>query len=150
MDETGPTPETRAKLRADVALKLYRLGKLDQQQMLAVEDIRTYWQAFSRMAYRNLVLDGTQGCSAGRVAPLMPLELLTPRERQIAAFYRAWAGEAGKVKVYGTTALDIITSIVVENAGPFQIDRHFKIRNGSSTRIVKEWLDRYTAIARGN
>lgn len=142
-ENQGPTPETVSKLRTDVILKMYRRGTIGQHELWAAEEIRTYWAAFMRMAFRARVLDGTQDCRAQGRPPLMPQELLTDRERIIGTRYRDWALRAAQDKIGPVNGLEIVLSVVVDNAKPRQLATFLRIDNGKSYRAVRHWLAEY-------
>ena len=142
-ENQGPTPETASKLRTDVILKMYRRGTIGQHELWAAEEIRTYWAAFMRMAFRARVLDGTQDCRAQGRPPLMPQELLTGREQEISTRYQAWVKRANAVKVGPTTALQIVIAVVVDNAGISDLVRLLGVNDRVVPRAVKQWLGDY-------
>lgn len=142
-EATGPTPETARKLKTDVILKMYRRGTIGKHELWAAEEIRTYWGAFMRMAFRPRVLDGTQDCRAQGRAPLMPSEMLTAREHEIAKRYREWSRKAGASKFGFSTALEAVIAVVIDNQSPRYIDRANRAENGKSALVTKHWLGEY-------
>lgn len=90
----GPTPETAAKLKRDLVEHLRNKGRLSSSQVMAAEEVRRIWQAFSRIlgpSATNHTTLATGRQSKGdhaRIDWLTDVEETIWRER-----YRPWAAE---------------------------------------------------------
>jgi hypothetical protein len=151
-DEQGyqATPETRAKLRSDVVLKLHRGGRLRLEQLQAAEELRRIWQALGRGLFASAArLDAPIG-GASRKPDRDPLGALAAGE-EIAyrRRYRPWSRELSIALAGGrrSTRLQLVLDIVVDNLGTRQADRQYGLRHGAALALLQSALLRYAEIA---
>lgn len=105
IDEPGPTPETRAKLRGDPILDLYERGIIDFRQRVAAEEIRTIYEAVVARLFASPGLEF--GVDGGRRARRHPLDGIEPElRRAYLAKYVPWSHRVKRV------LKDVIDAIV--------------------------------------
>lgn len=157
-EERGPTPETKAKLKSDVVLKLYQAKRLTREQFCAAEEIRQIWEALGRGMFPSsgALLFGTGGGSPGS-----PVERLSEdEENKWKNNYTPWAKGIGKDVVTphtGTwrhkgnfvTYSQLVYDVVVDNRGPSQLEKEYKVPRGKGvvTKLLQTALTEYARIA---
>jgi hypothetical protein len=148
--ESSATLQTARKLRADVVLRLYRRGSIDMAQRLAAEEIREVWMALGRGLFPQSRFGFQQPVVArGRRGYRDPFERLSDRQRRLyERRYRIWAAEVGRMKVGPVRTLAaLVHEIVIENRGPRQLDRDWRLRNGTAREHLRDALDLYASLA---
>lgn len=144
--DTGPTPQTAAKLRPDVVAVLHRAGILSQDQANAAEAIRDVWAALQS----TIIGGGAYGLSFGRSGKIAdPVSRMTGREAALwSRVWKPWADELGRMVRSGrdgpaavgrVTVLQLVLDVVCDNIAPTSEPMLAAVRAG---------LDRWNAIAR--
>ena len=147
----GPTPETRAKLRPDPILELYRAGVLDQRLAGAAQEIREIYEAVrgrfmsSHMGRLPEHIDGKPVARSNR----HPLDGLEPslRKRYVAA-YMPWAGYMGRrgVPTAGVDRvawLQLVVDAVIDGHDPAELDARYGCPHGTAGGVLRDALGRY-------
>ena len=150
-DDTGPTPETAAKLRRDIVARLSQEGRLGREQVRAALEIRRVWEAFGRGLFPAT---NTMAPAVGRRKHAMfvdPIDRLS-REEEAAwrLRYRPWAREMAVTVAAGairTTRLQLILDIVVDNHGLREVEGWYRMRHGGAIEHIGAALHRYAEIA---
>ena len=111
-EETGPTPETRAKLRADRVQELFAKGLIDDQQRAAAEEIRSIFDAISALWFRGSVSSDNGGgvAVARHHLDALPLHILVPYKRR----YLPWMHMMGAKRFKGLRHSEILIGIIVD------------------------------------
>lgn len=150
------TPQTRAKLKADVILKLYRQGRIEQAHVRAAEEIRDVYEGLARgmqpATHVVMRVDGGQWRD--------PLQRMTSWERdRFDARYLPWLldlvtgppeRQRGQRRVVYRCALWLAMAVVVHNHGVKSAARRCRIdhlQNGMGTALLRIVLDRYAMLA---
>lgn len=144
--ETGPTPETAAKLRPDMVAALHRAGALDPDQALAAEAVRTLWAAMMPPLIGGRTYGLVAGGRSGR--PVDPVGKLSGAHgRTWSAVWRPWAAEMGArtivtrdgpLAIGQGTVLALVLDVVADNIAP----------TAAQLAALRAALDRWNAIAR--
>ncbi len=147
-------PEPARVLRRDAVQKMFERGILSREHLSAAKEIETIWYLLNRedyaaSAWREFVdeqrrlPDFAPGLN-GRHDKILRLRFYPwiddLRHRDLAVQF------AGRIALYHAP-LQPIFSVLIENRGPAQTDKQFKLRKGASQRIVREALARYCRIA---
>ena len=116
-DGQGPTPQTRARLRADPLLRLVRSGRLGPEHLAAAEEIRAIFEALTaRLGARAIDLAATSSSGRRRGRFVQPFERM--REdlfRRYRRIYRPWALEVRRMRRgQGIDPLALVLDIVIE------------------------------------
>lgn len=149
ISESSATLQTARKLRSDVVLRLYRRGSIDAVQRLAAEEIREVWMALARGMFPQSRF-GIQLPveTKGKRSFREPFERMSDRQRRLyERRYRLWIAETGRMKIGATRTLAaLVHEILIDNRGPRQLDRDWRLRNGSARDHLRDALDLYAAI----
>ena len=150
-DNAGPTPETAAKLRRDIVVRLAQEGRLDREQVAAALEVRRVWEAFGRGLFPAT---NTLAPVAGRRKQAMfidPIDRLTRQEEAAWRLrYRPWAREMAVTVAAGairTSRLQLILDIVVDNHGLREVEGWYRMRHGGAIEHIRAALHRYAEIA---
>ncbi len=150
ISESTATLQTARRLKADVVERLYRSGTLDSVQRTAACEIREVWMALSRGLFAASRF-GSQSpvIARGRRSFRQPFDRLSDRQRRLfETRYRMWNVEVSRTKVGGCRTLaGLVHEIVIDNRGPRQIDRAWRLRNGSARDHLCDALDLYASYA---
>lgn len=145
-----PTENMRKRLRADVVLKLYNQGSITRAEHDAALGIRDILHAVGRGLFpvQSLVDLGTHidGGSPYRD----PLGRMKKAEYETwAKVFVPWANAMGRVPVgnSGRYLRELVEDIVVENIGPRQADKAYRIGNGRALTYLKQGLSDYAQRA---
>jgi hypothetical protein len=154
----APTPETVAKLRTDLVLRLHRQGRLTIEQFQAAEEIRRVWQAVGRGLFPTAgTLDGVARAAPGQ--PRHPIDRMTDsEERAFRRRYRPWAREMDSAMFCqrrasnngggrGVSYLQLVYDMVIDNHGPRQVERLHRLRHGLAVKGLRTALQRYAELA---
>ena len=151
-DNVGPTPETAAKLRRDIVVRLAQEGRLGGEQVAAALEVRRVWEAFGRGLFPST---NTLAPVAGRRKQAMfidPIDRLTRREEAAWRLrYRPWAREMAVTVAAGairTSRLQLILDIVVDNHGLREVEGWYRMRHGGAIEHIRAALHRCTATPR--
>ncbi len=150
ISESSATLQTARKLRSDVVLRLYRRGSIDAVQRLAAEEIREVWMALARGMFPQSRFGIQLPVEAkGRRSFREPFERMSERQRRLyERRYRVWIAETGRMKIGATRTLAaLVHEILIDNRGPRQLDRAWRLRNGAAREHLRDALDLYAAIA---
>jgi hypothetical protein len=148
--ESSATLQTVRKLRSDVLLRLWRRGSIDDIQRLSADEIRETWMILSRGLFASGRMDASLPAEKrGRRNLRDPYDRFSSAQRRrYENRYRPWIAETGRMKVGGSHRLSGLThEILVENRGPRQIDRAWRLRNGTAVQLLRDSLDLYAAFA---
>lgn len=149
------TAQTRAKLRTDVIRKLHDGGHLRDEHVTAAEEISRLVLAFMRgMFPSSRPLDGTTGGGNKRG----PRSFLDPADRmnlwearKWSECYAPWSREMGAAWVScrrgRLNRLGLVWAVVLDNAGPRQLEQTHGMRHGAARKILAEALWRYAEIS---
>lgn len=146
----GPTPETKAKLKSDVVLKLYQAKRLTREQFCAAEEIRQIWEAMGRGMFPS---SGALLFGAGGGNPGSPVERLSEDEEwKWKNNYTPWAKGIGKKEAIVESVVtysQLVYDVVVDNRGPSQLEKEYKITAGKGkvTKLLQTALTEYAVIA---
>ena len=150
-DDTGPTPETAARLRRDLVARLAGEGRLGRGQVRAALEVRRVWEAFGRGLFPAT---NTMTPAAGRGRRAMfidPIDRLTRLEEAAWRLrYRPWAREMAVTVAAGairTTRLQLILDVVVDNHGLREVEGWYRMRHGGAIEHIRAALHRYAEIA---
>lgn len=146
-DEATPTPQTRARLRRDVVLRLHETGRLDSSHVAAALEIRTVTEAVGRGMFP------TSGFGMGGGVPLQRrtgrdfLDRMTAAERTMwqrryLPFTRALALEIAAA-LPAVRWLQLVHDIVVDNAPLRDIERRYGLRHGAAAEYLRRALEIY-------
>lgn len=114
IEEQGPTPETKAKLRPDRLLELFTAGLIDQQQFTAGGEIRAVFDAVSAMHFRPMNLGGpdkTGTSSARHPMDGMPYALARLHRTK----YLPWIRAMENKRFRGLRVSEILIGIIVDS-----------------------------------
>ena len=140
------TPETRGKLRPDMARYLYRRGIISYEQWMAAESIATIVEAMthalgSPMDPDRLAVSGIAG--AGNPKPAsggFPRHLNYER-------YRRWYDTTSGLRIKHArpplTLADVVIAIVVGNETVGEIAGDHRLNRGEVRAAIKASLDRW-------
>jgi len=79
---------------------------------------------------------------------LDPLDRMTIAEEDCWRFhYRPWKDAVSKIRVSGTSLLDIVLMIVIDNYSPREVETQIKARHGSALHHVQAGLQSYVEFA---
>ena len=147
-DNAGPTPETAAKLRRDIVVRLAQEGRLGREQVAAALEVRRVWEAFGRgprTRWRRSPV------AASRRLFIDPIDRLTRQEEAAWRLrYRPWAREMAVTVAAGairTSRLQLILDIVVDNHGLREVEGWYRMRHGGAIEHIRAALHRYAEIA---
>ncbi len=158
-ERDDPTPQTVAKLRYDVIGRALQEGRIHPEQMAAAQEIRQLIEAWTRgfgSGGGNVTSDsgGTrfnfQTIDGGGFRE--PIDRLTDaEERNWRLHYKPFAEQMKHVVVCGAperaTALSLTIDVAVDN-NPFgQLDKRYRLRNGTASDIVRHSLWKYAQLA---
>ena len=138
------------RMRRDVMAKLEATGRLKSDHLLAVEDIRRIWRAFSRglfPAARDISRPKVDGCRSF-IDPIGRM-----REGEAALYarrYKPWADWASKQLIANgaaerVTLLQLTYDMVIDNMGPRQWEDRYRVRHGTATGMLARALETYLA-----
>ena len=150
-EEAGPTPETAAKLRRDLVVRLAGEGRLGREQVRAALEVRRVWEAFGRGLFPAARHIAPVGERAKRAMFVDPIDRLTrAEERAWRLRYRPWAREMAVTVAAGairTTRLQLILDVVVDNHGLREVEGWYRMRHGAALEHIRAALHRYAEIA---
>lgn len=148
--ENAPTPETVAKLRVDIVVRLRDDGRLTPEECEAALEIRRIWEVLGRALFPSSGgLDRMrQPQQATTFDPI--LRMTAEEERAWRLRYRPWASEmsveivAGMIRV---SRLQLVLDVVIDNYGFRQVEGWYRLRHGHALVHVRAALKRYCEIA---
>ena len=112
LEERGPTPETKAKLRFARVQQLYSAKVIDQQQYAAACEVRSIVDSVSALWFKP---HNTEGGNSNGSAPrhhldAFPPALLKPYQNR----YLPWIKAMGDRKHCGLRWSEILTGVIVD------------------------------------
>ncbi len=116
LEERGPTPETKAKLRPDRVQELYSANVIDQQQYANACEIRAIFDGLSALWFKPPNTD--RGHSNG-AAPRHHLDAFPPR--MLKAYqrrYLPWIRAMGERGHYDKRWSEILIGVIVDCRDP--------------------------------
>lgn len=145
--EVPPTPETRARLRHDVVLRLHATGRLHASHVAAALEIRTVTEAVGRGMFP------TSGFGMGGGVPLQRrtgrdfLDRMTAAERLMwERRYLPWT-RALALQIAAALPpvrwLQLVHDIVVDNARMRDVERRYGLRHGAAADYLRQALEIY-------
>ena len=150
-ERVGPTPETAARLRHDLVVRLAREGRLGGQQVRAALEVRRVWEAFGRGLFPTVDTTAPIAQRGKQAMFVDPIDRLTPaEERAWRLRYRPWAREMAVTVAAGairTTRLQLILDVVVDNHGLREVEGWYRMRHGGAVEHIRAALHRYAEIA---
>ncbi len=115
LEERGPTPETKAKLRPDRVQQLYSANVIDQQQYAAACEIRSIVDSVSALWYKPQTMEGGYGGSGPRHhLDAFPPKLLRPYQQR----YLPWIDAMKDKKHCGLRWSEILIGVIVDCNDP--------------------------------
>ncbi len=146
IEKIDPTPETAAKLKADVLTELCRKGILGNDQEAAAWEILTVWRAIMRGMYPAMKTESERERSTGKVRD--PFERMTPTERFYwEHHYKPWSNNEGRIwvqKFPRLTRFQLALSVIVENEDLEYLEQMFHVKQDDLIRALRATLDRYS------
>lgn len=155
-DDSGPTPETAAKLRKpqkDVIDRLYENGVIDGDQHDAAEEIRSIYEAVSKRLtarardYRDVKVQTTMG------APLDPSGALPSRLARLhGSVYTPWCAElkqrpaVERGNAQRGSHYAMMMDVLIKGKSIREIIRAYSLRNGEGGPRVADGLRRYLQL----
>ena len=149
-DTVGPTEQTKAKLKADVVLRLYQQGRLNCAQLKAAEEIRDIWEAIGRGLFPFRGTDDPMLRSANRGSFRHPVDRMSGHEeRAWRENYCPWKEVMAAPAFAGrpVTIHALVHEVVVGNRGPRQLEDELGVRHGTVFGVLSEALQTYAEIA---
>lgn len=142
-DPVGPTPETVAKLQADVLLTLVQNDILTTDQERAGREIASIWRAIMRGMF------GTSNAAGVRTSSRRkdPTDAMSETESKYhAETYLPWATcQASRlaVKFPRLTYADVVYRLAVANENPLAVAQEIKVAPGVLIAALQDALEWY-------
>lgn len=147
----APTPETARKLRRDMIGVLLIRRRLTPEQARAAEEIRHVQEAVGRGMFRTSRMDRGASFQRKGGAPRDFLDRMTEEEHHLwQRHYLPWTRDLAldiASGIPGTRWLELVTAIVIDNAGLREIEQRYALRHGRALSYLAAGLDRYNEIA---
>lgn len=144
----GPTPETKAKLRPDNLVYLWKRHTLTDAQYQAALDIRELMEAQSARYLKSANFEGAPSSRrAGQVHPLdgLPHALFARFHNK----YMPWRLAMEKRQVTkGVRLLTLVFEVVANGRGLRDLDAEYRVKRGTCGKLFCEALDSYIATSR--
>lgn len=136
IEDMGPTPETRAKLRPNMIMALYAAEELNESQWVAAQEICEIADAVSVLWFQPLRMNGGDGVSS---RSRHWLDNMKPHlQKPYRARYIPWVRAAEHRLIYGHRLSEVVFGVVVDNRRPDEFGPHAEI-----CQALREGLDAY-------
>ena len=141
-----PTPETKAKLKPDVMLRLVASGEPSEFLLASIEIRDVYEGLCCSLFSRGINFDPKTGHTRRKFRH--PVETMP---KHLAALYDArykpWANEMSRIGKYGATPLSVVVDILIDGVTLTEVDRRLRIRSGEAKKILCLSLRQYCEMA---
>lgn len=150
-EDLGPTPETAAKLEADVLSVLLETEQITVDQEAAGRELFSMWRALQRGFLPQMKLS-LAGPNAGRKQARSPFARMSDFEAGMwTARYKPWAAVETKtivVNVPRLSRLALTRRIIESNIRPLEIARTFLVSSKCVLSAFGKALDSYCSLRR--
>lgn len=145
-----PKEDARKRLRADVILKLYNQKSITKAEHDAALSIRDVVYAIGRGLFPMRALEDLGTYIDGGAPYRDPLNRMSKAEYDTwLKVYVPWSTAMGRAPVgqSGRYLLELIHDIAIDNWGPRQADKAYRIGNGRSLEYLRQGLEDYAKRA---
>ncbi|MEQ8226706.1 MAG: hypothetical protein RIA64_01370 [Rhodospirillales bacterium] len=145
-----PKEDARKRLRADVILKLYNQKSITKAEHDAALSIRDVVYAIGRGLFPMRALEDLGTYIDGGAPYRDPLNRMNKAEYDTwLKVYVPWSTAMGRAPVgqSGRYLLELIHDIAIDNWGPRQADKAYRIGNGRSLEYLRQGLEDYAKRA---